>query len=98
MRAQDLTSLEGAALTAYGIRFSTALNCLTHLPNATSTFVTSSTESGFMCASGRRETFMSLVISVSTQAWFGNSALKCFHWCFFWIVPGIAVVHQFAPN
>jgi hypothetical protein len=29
MRAQDLTNLERAAPTAYGIRFSTALNCLT---------------------------------------------------------------------
>ena len=81
MRAQDLINLEGAGSTSLRDQVSTALNFLTHFLNATSTFVTSSTESGFMCASGRRETFMSLVVSVSTQAWFGNSALKCFHWC-----------------
>src|SRR6266511_1171622 len=29
LRAQDLINLEGAASTSHGIRFSTALNCLT---------------------------------------------------------------------
>jgi len=65
----------------YGMRDATAWSWRTHFLNAASMFFTSSAASGFMCARTRRETFMSLVINVSTHAWFGKNGLKYFHWC-----------------
>lgn len=58
-----------------------AWSCFVHFRKAASMFFTSSAPSGFMCASGRRETFMSLVISDSTQACFGNRWSKSDHLC-----------------